>query len=673
MKKIKSLFLLSLLVFLTACSEDYNDKALWSKVNSLSSRVTEIENMLTQFNSDIAAMNTLALASQNGLSVNNVVETAEGYKITYSNGQTFLLPSTTNGRTPYVGYNGNWWIDSTDTGVKAEGVDGESIYIRNGTWWIGDTNTGVSVVGTDGLTPRVGPNGQWWIGSKDTGIQATGRDGMTPYIGINGHWWLGSTDTGVSAYGSGDTEEITRDIPILTVELYTDGRYYWQQTLNGVKTWLLDSSGQMLPVTGNDAQKPIVRINVEGFWIISTNGGATWEYILDGGGQRVSFYTGCGCQSYFSYVKVIDKYLIIILSDGTVITIRLWGDDEDYDDDDEPGPPTPFYPPYDIVIPNPQPTVDDEYIVRMNVTGMQDPYTGDWLKLYGTRDPQQNTWLQLDGQYKYIRVENNSDEDSDPRVITDIVFIVDNSGTMSEEADAVARDIIAWSQSLQSSGLNVQFAIVGYDDSGNISGSIDFTDAETLSAYLNRTTGTSRTKGFGGSAASALQTAASSYSSFVRNECGALAIRFADSYLSFRNTANRIYINFTDEPNQPNGKSAYSVEFFASQTNWNPAQGTVHTVYSDPDISFTESLNYNEYPWKITDYTGGTKFFTNSSFTGVSLDALPVTGAMKNSYVIYFKIPASMLDGQPHQITLYVRTSDGSVRGMKTFSVVFTN
>ena len=30
-----------------------------------------------------------------------------------------------DGKTPFVGENGNWWIGTTDTGVKAAGVDGE--------------------------------------------------------------------------------------------------------------------------------------------------------------------------------------------------------------------------------------------------------------------------------------------------------------------------------------------------------------------------------------------------------------------------------------------------------------------------------------------------------------------------------------------------------------------
>lgn len=168
-----------------------------------------------------------------------------------------------DGRTPSVGLNGNWWIGSMDTGVKAVGTDGRDgvdgkngtdgltpVIGENGNWWIGDTDTGVKAGGADGkdgadgLTPTIGENGNWWIGDTDTGVKAAasdGRDGadgkdgvdgkdgangkdgidgkdgvdgkdgtdgaqgapgLTPSIGGNGNWWLGNTDTGVRAAGT---------------------------------------------------------------------------------------------------------------------------------------------------------------------------------------------------------------------------------------------------------------------------------------------------------------------------------------------------------------------------------------------------------------------------------------------------------------------------------------
>lgn len=41
----------------------------------------------------------------------------------------------------------------------------------------GDTGTN----GTNGLTPFIGKNGNWWIGTTDTGVQAEGKDGQNPF------------------------------------------------------------------------------------------------------------------------------------------------------------------------------------------------------------------------------------------------------------------------------------------------------------------------------------------------------------------------------------------------------------------------------------------------------------------------------------------------------------
>lgn len=55
--------------------------------------------------------------------------------------------------------------------------------------------------GTDGATPRIGENGNWYINEKDTGVPVTGADGATPHIGENGNWHINEKDTGVPAAG----------------------------------------------------------------------------------------------------------------------------------------------------------------------------------------------------------------------------------------------------------------------------------------------------------------------------------------------------------------------------------------------------------------------------------------------------------------------------------------
>ena len=308
-------------------------------------------------------------------------------------------------------------------------------------------------------------------------------------------------------------------------------------------------------------------------------------------------------------------------------------------------------------------------IVRIDMTGIQDAHTLDWLRLIGTAQNGQNIWLSVDGHPKGILVYNNADENEDNQTFAvDLVFLVDNSGSMSEEADAIARDIISWAQTLESSNLDIQFGCVGYSVDGDINGAINLTDANTLGTYLNRTTGTDRTEGFAGLDALDLRNAAASYR--VSDECGAMALRYADANLKFRNNSNRLYVNFTDEPNQPNYKMEYSVSYFADQNNWDTHQGTVHTVFS-ADTTFTERAYYKEKPWRISQYTGGSILVAPSDFSGVTLASLPVTGAMTNSYIIRFTNIEEFMDGQPHLVKITILSEDGYTRAEKIFYMNF--
>ncbi len=322
-------------------------------------------------------------------------------------------------------------------------------------------------------------------------------------------------------------------------------------------------------------------------------------------------------------------------------------------------------------IPNVQYTVDVEggdAIVRIDMTGIRDSETSDWLRLIGTGLSDQNIWLSIDGKPKGILVYNTIDDTEDEDLPIDLVFLVDNSGSMSEESDAVARDIISWSESLEDSGIDIMFGCVGYSVNGRINGAINITNAQNLSDYLDYGSGTNRTMHFGGSDATTLSSAASYYQ--VSDECGGMALRYADDNITFRNSANRVYVNFTDEPNQPAGNKEYSVEFFEDQSNWSTQQGTVHTVYS-ADTTFTEKQYQSEKPWRISDYTGGTTLIAPSNFSGVTLESLPVSGAMANSYIIRFTNIAEFMDGKSHEVVITILSADGKTKAEKTFYMTF--
>ncbi len=293
---------------------------------------------------------------------------------------------------------------------------------------------------------------------------------------------------------------------------------------------------------------------------------------------------------------------------------------------------------------------DGTAIINIDMTGISDPSTNDWIKLFGTGEGNQNVWIDVDGQPKGVLVINNGDDASKVRPV-DLVFLVDNSGSMSDEANAIAGDIVSWAESLENSGLDIRFGCVGYD--GRITGGINMTSYQELSSFLNYSSGTSRTMHWGGSDANALSSATSSYNLSYCEENGVAALRFADEHFSFRSNANRIYVNFTDEYNEVQ-RSRFTVE--SLKTDWNTNQGTVHTVYSAPKSDKNNS-GVSEQPWLMSDYTGGTIIFADSRFTNVTLESLPVTGAMRNSYLLRItNIDKYINDGQDHLVRVTIDT-----------------
>lgn len=325
-------------------------------------------------------------------------------------------------------------------------------------------------------------------------------------------------------------------------------------------------------------------------------------------------------------------------------------------------------------IPNPSQNAEEyegEYVIRLDMTGVWDPNKSDWMYLKGTGENGQNVWLTIDGEPKGFVIHNTSDDNGNDKVMkADLVFVVDNSGSMNEEADVIANDISEWASILENHGLDIRFGCVGYSVSGSINGAIDITSALELSNFLDYKSGTSRTMHFDGTNGSTLNSRANSFRS-VNDECGGMAIQFADSYFSFRNGSNRIYVNFTDEPNQPAYVTRYSTEYYKNYENWSPDKGTVHTIYSDQDTTYTHNIGLWEKPWRISQYTGGTYMITNPSFTGISLSSLPVSGAMQNSYIIRFRSTEDLKDGMYHTVIITIKSVDGSVRAQKVLNIKF--
>ena len=315
-------------------------------------------------------------------------------------------------------------------------------------------------------------------------------------------------------------------------------------------------------------------------------------------------------------------------------------------------------------------------VIRFDLTGIQSPENPtEWLRLYGTNTSEQNIWISIDDLPKGFTIENTIDSEEQVSAV-DLVFLVDNSGSMGEEADAVAKEILDWSKML-SKTLDMRFGCVGYDYGGEVNGAINMCGINEIDAFLNRSGkyGIDRTMGFEGPDKDVLAKEYARYrttGSWTTDECGVSSLRYADDLFNFRKNTNRVYVNFTDEPNYPQGHEPMSTQWVKDPNNWPTTKGTIHTIYSSTYVNWTERPLWEEYPWNLSAYTGGTEIKTNSSFSGVSLSTLPITGALQNSYIIKFTNVESLFDGQPHKIKITILSPNGTVRAEKEYVVTFT-
>lgn len=366
-----------------------------------------------------------------------------------------------------------------------------------------------------------------------------------------------------------------------------------------------------------------------------------------------------------------------------------------------------------VSVPNFNYTVEEvngHQVIRFNMNGIQNPKDmTQWLRLYGTERVEQrvvvkdgagnsypitektnqNIYISIDYRPKGISVINTIDQGTIVNPAVDIVFLVDNSGSMDGEANAIARDITEWASNL-SKTLDIRFGCVGYgrnvgeeygylvNDYG-VSGALNLTSFEELNQYLNGRSysGVDRTVGYYGADAATLETIAkkNEYSQ-AGGECGIQALRFADENFNFRKGVNRIYINFTDDANYTGGNPDISIDYVKNPATWPAEKGTIHSVISND----AETIEYRAYTnpgngeisWLPSDYTGGTTIYVPSTFAGVSLDDLPVTEALKNTYIISMTNVEDLFDGMEHTVWITIYSPDGTIQGEKEFKVVFT-
>lgn len=203
------LFFAMVALTITGCRK-YDDSNLWNSVNGLEDRVSKLERLCGEMNTNITALQTIVSALQTNDYVTGVTPIMQGgkevgYTITFTKSNPITIyhgkdgqngadgKDGTNGKdgadgiTPVIGVkqdagniyywtlNGEWLLDAAGNKIKAQGIDGKD-----------GQNGQDGAAGSDGKDGQDGQNGQ------------DGKDAITPQLKIENDYWFISYDNGTS-------------------------------------------------------------------------------------------------------------------------------------------------------------------------------------------------------------------------------------------------------------------------------------------------------------------------------------------------------------------------------------------------------------------------------------------------------------------------------------------
>ena len=209
MKKLLTLFAIVLAVGVSSCSK-FDDTKIWDKLNDHESRITALEELCKQMNTNIDALQTIVEALEKRDYITNVSPVRKdgeviGYTISFADSDTITIYHGENGQdgadgkdgyTPQIGVmkdtdgiyywtiDGEWLLDGKGSKIQANGVNG--VDGTDGSNGEDGTN------GVDGITPRLKIENDYWYVSYDEGAtwielgKATGEDGSNGIDGVDG-------------------------------------------------------------------------------------------------------------------------------------------------------------------------------------------------------------------------------------------------------------------------------------------------------------------------------------------------------------------------------------------------------------------------------------------------------------------------------------------------------
>lgn len=182
---MKRILFLALTVLLAAGC--YDDAALWDQIKNHEGRISKLETLCNQMNTNISSLQTIVSALQNNDYVTNVAPITEngkeiGYTVTFSKSGSITIYHGNDGE------NGKDGADGKDGSTPVIGVkmasDGVYYWTIDGEWLLDSDGNKIPTTGKDGADGQNGENGQ------------DGADGITPQLKIEEDYWYISYDNG---------------------------------------------------------------------------------------------------------------------------------------------------------------------------------------------------------------------------------------------------------------------------------------------------------------------------------------------------------------------------------------------------------------------------------------------------------------------------------------------
>ncbi len=214
MKKLHLLLLSVTLCLFSACHND-----IWDAIDGLDSRVTKLEELCKEMNTNITSLQTIVDVLQSNDFITDVVEIKKdgeviGYTITFGKHDPITIYHGQDGKDGADGKDGQDGQNGTDgkdgstpvIGV-AQDTDGVYYWTLNGEWLLDDNGNKLPVSGKDGQNGTNGSNGQDGADGKDgqdgedgkDGVDGQdGKDGITPQLKIEEGYWYISYDNGAT-------------------------------------------------------------------------------------------------------------------------------------------------------------------------------------------------------------------------------------------------------------------------------------------------------------------------------------------------------------------------------------------------------------------------------------------------------------------------------------------